>query len=141
MKKTEEDAAVIKDAKVKLGKKIRELREQTRKIKSAALANEIGLPRSNMKYIEDGVNAPSPEKYEALIRALQPNPEDHKELDRIYSVIRGAPPPDVCKIIMENDWLFDSLRLASAKQLTEEQIKEVRTLLATFNTKGETENG
>ena len=44
-----------------LGQLIRDCRGT---LSQSKLAKKVGLPRSNMKYIEDGVNAPTAEVYE-----------------------------------------------------------------------------
>lgn len=42
-------------------------------LSQSQLAQMVGLPRSNMKYIEDGVNAPTAEVYDKLIKELKPD--------------------------------------------------------------------
>ena len=61
MKQQTKENHNIKAAKTKLGKSIKKLREQ-KGYSQRELARAVDLPPSNMKYIEDGVNAPSPEK-------------------------------------------------------------------------------
>ena len=56
---------------IELGLLIRDCRGT---LSQSQLAKRVGLPRSNMKYIEDGVNAPTAEVYDKLIKEL-------KELD------------------------------------------------------------
>lgn len=41
-------------------------------LSQSQLAKRVGLSRSNMKYIEDGVNAPTAEVYDKLIQELKP---------------------------------------------------------------------
>lgn len=53
-----------------LGQIIRDCRGT---LSQSQLAKRVGLPRSNMKYIEDGVNAPTAEVYDRLIKELKPN--------------------------------------------------------------------
>lgn len=48
------------------------------------LAKAIDLPNSNLKYIEDGINAPSPEVYKNIILLLKPNDEDWGRMDYLY---------------------------------------------------------
>ena len=108
------------------------------------MEDAVGIPASNIKYIEDGVNAPSPEAYEAIIKELNPTDEERNELDRLYSLIRGTPPPDVCKIICANEGLNNALRVLDNQTLTKEQIAEVTALLTSFKihtTEGAATNG
>ena len=79
------------------------------------LAKAIDLPNSNLKYIEDGINAPSPEVYKNIILLLKPNDEDRGRMDYLYSQIRGTPPPDICEFIIENDEVFESIRKNKCK--------------------------
>ena len=51
-----------KELKEELGKKIKSIREAIG-ISQRELARRIDLPNSNLKYIEDGINAPSFEIY------------------------------------------------------------------------------
>lgn len=69
-----------------LGQLIRDCRGT---LSQSKLAKKVGLPRSNMKYIEDGVNAPTAEVYEKLIDTLKPDPEIHAKMDALYMAIRG----------------------------------------------------
>ena len=74
MKSAEKERNEIKKAKQKLGKTIRKLREkQEFSLRELAreLARAVDLPPSNMKYIEDGVNTPSPDKYISIITKIQ----------------------------------------------------------------------
>ena len=56
-----------KDMIIELGLLIRDCRGT---LSQSQLAKRVGLPRSNMKYIEDGVNAPTAEVYDKLIKEL-----------------------------------------------------------------------
>lgn len=49
-----------KELKIELGQIIKFNRE-AKGSSQRKLAKAIGLPNSNLKYIEDGINAPSPE--------------------------------------------------------------------------------
>ena len=51
-----------KELKEELGKIIKSNRE-SKGDSQRGLAKAIDLPNSNLKYIEDGINAPSPEVY------------------------------------------------------------------------------
>lgn len=134
MKKTAEESAFLKNQKLLLGQAIKAIRTDDERgyVSLRKMEDAVGIPASNIKYIEDGVNAPSPEVYEAIIRELNPTDAERKELDRLYSLIRGTPPPDVCKIICANQGLNNSLRVLENQALTDEQIAEVTALLTSF---------
>ena len=134
MKKTAEESAFLKEQKLLLGQAIKVIRTDDERgyVSLRKMEDAVGIPASNIKYIEDGVNAPSPEVYEAIVRELNPTDEERKELDRLYSLIRGTPPPDVCKIICANQGLNNSLRVLENQILTDEQIAEVTALLTSF---------
>ena len=146
MKKNAEESAFIKQQKLLLGQAIKAIRTDDERgyVSLRKLEVAVGIPASNIKYIEDGVNAPSPEAYEAIVKELNPTDTERKELDRLYSLIRGTPPPDVCKIICANAELNNSLRVLKDQILTKEQIAEVTALLTTFKihtTEGAATNG
>ena len=143
MKSATRDSNKIKKAKQKLGKTIRNLREK-KEFSLRELARAVDLPPSNMKYIEDGVNAPSPEKYLSIIQSLLPNNKDRDKLDSLYSIVRGTPPPDVCNIICDNKGLNDVLRIIDGQTLSINQIEQLKLLVKSFRTdieKGEKDNG
>lgn len=79
------------------------------------LAKAIDLSNSNLKYIGDGMNAPSPEVYKNIILLLKPNDEDRGRMDYLYSQIRWTPPADICEYIIENDEVFESIRKNKCK--------------------------
>lgn len=143
MRKIVKDEDVIK-AKLKLGKFIAKKRENLNEpLSQSKLANAVGLPRSNMKYIEDGFNAPSPHIYMKLIETLKPTLSERKKMDGYYTTIRKSPPPDICEIINSNQELFDVIRLIKTNELTKEQIEQTQELFKTFviaKEKGELEN-
>ena len=146
MKKNAEESAFLKKQKLLLGQAIKAIRTDDERgyVSLRKMEDAVGIPASNIKYIEDGVNAPSPEVYEAIIRELNPTDAERKELDRLYSLIRGTPPPDVCKIICANAGLNNSLRVLENQTLTKEQIAEVTALLTSFKiqtTEGAATNG
>ncbi len=137
--------SVIKDkdmekAKTKLGVEIAKNRGE---LSQRKLAQAVGLPPSNMKYIEDGVNSPSHDVYAKIIEELKPPPKQRAVMDKLYATIRKTPPPDVCETINSNLELFDVFRLINSKKLTKEQITRVKELFQTFadENKGENENG
>lgn len=131
MKKTSEESSFLKNQKLLLGQTIKAIRTDDERgyVSLRKMEDVVGIPASNIKYIEDGVNAPSPEAYEAIVKELNPTDTERRELDRLYSLIRGTPPPDVCKIICANAELNNSLRVLEDQILTKEQIAEVTALL------------
>ena len=96
------------------------------------LAKLIDIPPSNLTYIENGINAPSPEVYLKIIQTLNPKPKQRQKMDALYMDIRKLPPPDVCNVLLENCGLTDSLRCLIGKPLTEAQIEQVNALLNSF---------
>lgn len=146
MKKSQEESLQVKAAKIELGKLIKALHDPTDGtiLSMRKVANAVGLPPSNLKYIEDGVNAPSPEIYQALVDFLKPEKSHLKEMDKQYSIIRGTPPPDVCKILCANEGLNDALRIINSQQLSTNQLNEITALLNSFkthSTEGDSNNG
>lgn len=135
MKKTAEELAFLRKQKLLLGQAIKAIRTDDERgyMSLRKLECAVGIPASNIKYIEDGVNAPSPETYEAIITELKPTDEEQKELDRLYSLIRGTPPPDVCRIICKNAELYDALRVLEHQTLTREQVTEITALLTSIS--------
>lgn len=134
MKKSAKESEFLKNQKLLLGQSIKAIRTDDERgyVSLRKMEDAVGIPASNIKYIEDGVNAPSPEVYAAIVKELSPTDEERKELDRLYSLIRGTPPPDVCKIICANAELNNSLRVLGDQALTPEQIAEVTALLTSF---------
>lgn len=131
----------IEKAKKKLGEEIAKCRGE---LSQRKLSQAIGLPPSNMKYIEDGVNAPSHDIYAKIIGVLKPLQDQRVTMDRLYTTIRKSPPPDVCETINKNQELFDAFRLIDGQELSKEQIIRAKILFNTFadeNRKGESENG
>lgn len=125
-----------KDMIIELGGLIRNCRGT---LSQSQLANRIGLPRSNMKYIEDGVNAPTADVYDKLIKELKPDLQTRRRMDRLYMAIRKVPPPDICRTITQNKDLVDAMRKLEGCNLTPDQIKRVAALFASFreNREGE----
>ena len=121
---------------IELGLLIRDCRGT---LSQSQLAKRVGLPRSNMKYIEDGVNAPTAEVYEKLIKELKPDLQTRQRMDRLYMAIRKVPPPDICRTITQNKDLVDAMRKLEGCNLTPDQIKSVTALFASFreNREGE----
>ena len=129
-KSKDSDSKKIEKQKKELGKLIKECRD---KKSLRSVADAVGLPPSNLKYIEDGVNAPSPETYANLISELSPQAPMRKKMDRAYMSIRSAPPPDVCKVVTTNEGLNDSLRIIEGHTLTPQQFQKLNTLLRSFS--------
>ena len=119
-----------KQLKVELGKLIKSNRE-AKDYSQRGLAKVIDLPNSNLKYIEDGINAPSPEVYKNIILQLNPNDKDRDKMDYLYSRIRGTPPPDICEFILANNEIFVSIRKNKCR-LTRIQTEKLNTLLEAF---------
>lgn len=111
-------------------------------LSQSQLAKKVGLPRSNMKYIEDGVNAPTAEVYEKLVQELKPDSKTQRRMDHLYMAIRKIPPPDVCRTITQNKDLVDAMRKLDGCNLTPDQVKSISALFASFqeNREGETHN-
>lgn len=108
-------------------------------LSQSQLAKRVGLPRSNLKYIEDGVNAPTAEVYDKLIKELKPDLQARRRMDRLYMAIRKVPPPDICRTITQNKDLVDAMRKLEGCNLTPDQIESVAALFASFqeNREGE----
>ena len=101
------------DNKKGLKEEFGQLKKFNRKAKGESkrgLTRAIDVPNSNLKYIEDGINAPSPEVYKKIILLLKPDDKDRGRMDNLYSQIRGTPPPDICEFMIENVYLYDVLR-------------------------------
>ena len=122
-------------AKKVLGNLIFRWRRDT--LNQSQLAQRVGLPRSNMKYIEDGVNAPTAEVYEKLIRELRPDGKTQRRMDRLYMEIRKVPPPDVCRTIAEHMDLIDVIRKLEGCRLTPDRIERISALFVSFQEKEE----
>ena len=119
-----------KQLKVELGKLIKSNRE-SKDYSQRGFAKVIDLPNSNLKYIEDGINAPSPEVYKNIILQLNPNDKDRDKMDYLYSQIRRTPPPDICEFMIENDEVFNAIRKNKYK-LTRIQTGQLNKLLESF---------
>lgn len=119
-----------KQLKVELGKLIKSNRE-AKDYSQRGFAKVINLPNSNLKYIEDGINAPSPEVYKNIILQLNPNDKDRDKMDYLYSQIRRTPPPDICEFMIENDEVFNAIRKNKYK-LTRIQTGQLNKLLESF---------
>ena len=119
------------DNKKKLKEELGQLIKFNRKAKGKSqrgLAKAIDLPNSNLKYIEDGINAPSPEVYKNIILSLKPSDEDRGEMDYLYSKIRGTPPPDICEFLLDNTELYRAIR-GNEFKLDKEQIEKISLII------------
>lgn len=119
-----------KELKEELGKIIKSYRLE-KGMSQRGLAKAIDLPNSNLKYIEDGINAPSFEVYKKIMRELNPNAKDRERMDYLYSKIRGTPPPDICDFMLANHELFTAIRKNKGR-LTKAQTEKLNALLETF---------
>lgn len=96
------------------------------------IARAIGIPASNLSYIEKGINAPSPEVYEKIILELEPSDKKRQEMDALYSCIRDLPPPDVCEILVTNNELNKALRLLRDKRISNDMLEQINQLFASL---------
>lgn len=115
------------ELKVQLGECISSYRK-LKMISQRGLAKKIGLANSNLKYIEDGVNAPSANVYRKIIEHLQPPGDVREKMDYLYAQIRETPPPEVCDFLIENRELFDPMRLGK-KKLSKKQIEKITNVI------------
>lgn len=122
-----------KELKEELGKKIKSIREAIG-ISQRELARRIDLPNSNLKYIEDGINAPSFEIYKKVMIELNPNSKDRERMDYLYSGIRGTPPPDICEIVMNNPSLYGALRAIDIEsKISNDHVKKFAEIISAGN--------
>lgn len=122
------------DSKKELKEELGQLIKSNRKAKGESqrgLAKAIDLPNSNLKYIEDGINAPSPEVYKNIILLLKPSDKNRDRMDFLYSQIRGTPPPDICEFMLANNEIFNSIRKNKCR-LTRTQTEKLNILLEAF---------
>lgn len=125
-----------KQLKFELGQIIKSNRE-AKGDSQRGLAKAIDLPNTNLKYIEDGINAPSFEIYKKIIFELNPNSKDRERMDYLYSQIRGTPPPDICEIVMNNPSLYGVLRsIYIEPKITNDNVKRFAEIISAGN-KGE----
>ena len=117
----------LPESKKKLGDLIKAVRKRNG-LSQRALAKKIKIPNSNLKYIEDGVNAPSPTVYANIIENLELSEQDQEKLDLLYSLIRGTPPPDICNFVAENNGLYKAIRGAKRK-LNSDEIEKISEII------------
>lgn len=118
--------------KISLGELISKLRQE-KKVSLRRFAETIGLPPSNLSYIERGINVPSAEIYQRIVDKLEPSEQEHKKLDELYIIIRNVPPPDVCGVLVQNIELGEKIKLLSNIQLTSTQLESIEKLFLKFN--------
>lgn len=97
------------ELKQKLGKLVKELRE-SKEMSKRAFASAIGLPHSNLLYIENGVNAPTSKIYLKIIETTHPDEEFRRKIDELYIKIRQLPPPDICEFLIKNPNMIERIR-------------------------------
>lgn len=115
------------DEKKALGSIISELRKK-QNVSLRKFAEYIGVAPSNLTYIERGVNAPTSEVYEMIIKGLNVSDKERAAMDRLYVKIRKIPPPDVCKVLINNMELMEKIKLFEGFKLSKEQIKNIGDL-------------
>lgn len=124
---------IKKELKIELGQIIKSNRE-AKGDSQRGLAKAINLPNSNLKYIEDGINAPSPEVYKNIILLLKPSDKDRGRMDYLYSQIRGTPPPDICDIVMKNTNLYEVLRAVGIEtKISDNQVEKFAEIISAEN--------
>ena len=115
----------------RLGARIKTLREK-RDLSLRQVAAPVGISASNLLVLESGANVPSPKVYKKLIETLKPSPKDRDKLDKLYSSLRGSPPPDVCEIVLQTEGMNDALRILDGITLTPDQLQKLRETLLSF---------
>lgn len=127
-KKSFNNQSKEKDA---LGKLISKLRNEKR-LSLRKFAEKIGLSPSNMTYIEKGINAPTAEVYERILKELKPKKEEQNEMDRLFCMVRNVPTPEVCQVILNNYELGERIKSIGDTVLTAEQLNLVEKLFKSF---------
>ena len=123
--------SVQSEEKMALGKLIFKLRNE-KNLSLRKLADAIGLPPSNMTYIEKGTNIPTAEIYEKIIKELKPKIEDKNEMDKLFCKVRKIPTPEVCQVILNNYELGERIKAIGDTILTTEQLNLVEELIKSF---------
>ena len=131
LRKPDKVSAEEKQKRVKLGKALKQLREK-RDLSLREVAEPIGIVASQLMTLESGANVPSPRVYNELVKLLKPSVSQRKSWDKLYSELRGTPPPDVCEIVMATEGMNDALRLLEGVSLTPEQLQELKETLLRF---------
>ena len=126
------DFSIQSEAKNALGILISKLRNE-KKISLRKFAEAIDLSPSNISYIEKGTNIPTAEVYEKILKVLNPKVEDKNEMDKLFCKVRKIPTPEVCKIILNNYELGETIKSIGNAVLTSEQLKLVDKLFKSFS--------
>lgn len=119
------------EEKITFGKLISDLRIE-KGLSLRKFANAVGLPPSNMTYIEKGTNIPTAEVYEKIIKELKPKIEDKIEMDKLFCKVRKIPTPEVCQVILNNYELGERIKTIGNTVLTTEQLNLVEELFKSF---------
>ena len=133
------DFGLQNEYKQKLGVLIKKLRE-SKNLSLRDCADSIGLPPSNLSYIEKGINVPTAEVYEKIVTVLIPSKKEQESLDKLYSSIRRVPPPDVCNVLLKNPSIYEAFRVLKKTKLNVAQIKKIEELFNAFNSQKENDN-
>lgn len=131
MRKPDKVSTEERRQREKLGVSIKKLREKC-DLSLRQVADPVGISASNLMVLESGANVPSPKVYKKLIETLKPSPKERNKLDKLYSSLRGSPPPDVCEIIIRTEGMNDALRILDEITLTPDQLQELKKTLLSF---------
>lgn len=118
--------------KVALGQFISDLRNK-KGFSLRKFADAVGLSPSNMTYIEKGINAPTAEVYEKILKELNPKTEEKNKMNRLFCRVRKVPTPEVCQVILNNYELGERIKSIGNTVLTSEQLNLVEELFKSFN--------
>ena len=117
--------------KCALGKLISKLRSE-KNLSLRKFADAVGLSPSNMTYIEKGINIPTADVYEKIIKELKPKTEDKIEMDKLFCKVRKIPTPEVCQVILNNYELGERIKSIGDTILTTEQLTLVEEIFKSF---------
>ena len=131
MRKSDKVSTEERRQRERLGARIKTLRGK-RDLSLRQVADPVGISASNLMVLESGANAPSPKVYKKLIETLKPSPKERNRLDKLYSSLRGSPPPDVCEIVLQTEGLNDALRILDGIKLTPDQLQKLKETLLSF---------
>lgn len=105
------------------------------------IAEPVGIPASQLQYIEKGIMAPTADVYSRLLEVLNPNKIQRTEMDRLFMAIRKTPPPDICELIINNPNLITVLRAMRTAKLNEQEMNLLLTSIVQEKIIGDTDNG
>ena len=125
------DFSAESEEKYKLGTLIKSLRI-SKEMSLRYFAESIGLSPSNMTYIEKGINIPTAEVYDRIIKELKPKVEDKNEMDKLFCKVRKIPTPEVCQVILNNYELGERIKTIGNTVLTSDQLNLVEELFKSF---------